>query len=101
MSASHITLARNDLFIGNCEACIVNRKKKEKSMLRKEDNEYVLDLFVKVPSGAAAPIRHTPMEVDAINQAADGRGQRKQVPCLIAVNHFLMAGGVSVGDRSK
>ena len=34
---------------------------------------YVLDLFVIVPSGANAPIKHKPMEVDAINQVADGR----------------------------
>ena len=33
----------------------MNRKKKEKSLLRKEGDVYVLDLFVKVPSGAAAP----------------------------------------------
>ena len=39
---------------------IVNRKKKEKSMLRNEGNVYVLDLVVKVPSGAAAPIKHSP-----------------------------------------
>ena len=57
----------------------MNRKKKEKSMLRKEDNVYVLDLFVKVPSGATAPIKNKPMEVDAINQVADVRERRKQV----------------------
>ena len=38
---------------------------------------YVLDLFVEVPSGAAAPIKYKPVEVDAINQVADGREQRK------------------------
>ena len=38
----------------------------------------MLDLFVKVPSGAAAPIKHKPLEVDAINQVADGREQRKR-----------------------
>ena len=36
VSASHIIQAGNDLFIGKDEACIMNRKKKEKSMLRKE-----------------------------------------------------------------
>ena len=33
VSASHIIQAGNDLFIGKGEACIMNRKKKEKSML--------------------------------------------------------------------
>ena len=45
---------------------------------------YVLDLFVKVPPDAAAPIKYKPMEVDAINQVADGREQRKQVIFLTA-----------------
>ena len=57
----------------------MNRKKKEKSMLRKEGTVHVLDLFVKVPSGATAPTKYKPMEVDAINQVADGRERRKQV----------------------
>ena len=35
MSASHIIQAGNDLFIGKDEAYIMNRKKKEKSILRK------------------------------------------------------------------
>ena len=43
VSASHIIQAEKDLFIGMDEACIMNRKK-EKSMLRKEGNVYVLDL---------------------------------------------------------
>ena len=64
---------------GMKEAYVMNRMKKEKSVLRKEGNLYVLDLFVKVPSGAAAPIKHKPMEVDAINQVADGRERRKRV----------------------
>ena len=38
-----------------------------------EGNVYVLDLFVKVPSGAAAPTKYKPMEVDAINQVAYGK----------------------------
>ena len=37
-------------FIRKDEAYIMNRKKTEKSMLRKEGNVYVLDLFVRVPS---------------------------------------------------
>ena len=58
MSASHIIQAGHDLFIGKDEAYIMNRKKKEKSML-------------------------TPVEVDAINQAADGRerGMRVTFDC--------------------
>ena len=67
------------LFIGKAEAYIMNRKRKEKSVLRKEGNVYVLDLFVKVSSGAAAPIKYKPTEVDAINHVADGREQRKRV----------------------
>ena len=78
MSASQIIQAKSDLFIGKNEY-IMNRKKKEKSVLRKEGNVYVLDLLVKVPSGATAPIKYTPVEVDAINQVADGRERRKQV----------------------
>ena len=54
-------------------------RKKEKSVLRTEGRVYVLDLFVKVLSGAAAPIQYKPMEVDAISQVADGREQRKRV----------------------
>ena len=79
VSASHIIQAGNDLFIGKDEAYIMNRKKKEKSMLGNEGNVYVLDLFVRVPSSLAAPIVHTPMEVDAINQVADERGPRRPV----------------------
>ena len=74
VSASHIIQAGNDLFIGKDEACIMNRKKKEMSMLRKKGNVYVLGLFVRVPSSVAAPIVYTPMEVDA-NQVADGDSQ--------------------------
>ena len=56
VSASHTIQAGNDLFIGKDEAYIMNRKK-EKSLLRKEGNLYVLDLFVKVPPSATMPIR--------------------------------------------
>ena len=38
VSASHIIQAGNDLFIGKDEAFIMNRKKQEKSMLRKKGN---------------------------------------------------------------
>ena len=48
-------------------------------VLRKEGNVYVHDLFVKVPSGAVAPSKYKPMEVDAIHRVADGREQRKRV----------------------
>ena len=40
---------------------------------------YVLDLFVRVPPSVTAPVTYTPMEVDAINQVADGREQRRRV----------------------
>ena len=79
MSASHIIQAGNDLFIGKDEAYIMNRKKKEKSMLRKDVNVYVLDLFVRVPLSVTAPVTYTPMEVDAINQVADGRERGRRV----------------------
>ena len=49
VSACHVIQAGNDLFTGKDEAHIINRKKREKSVLRKEGNVYVLDLFVKVP----------------------------------------------------
>ena len=71
--ASHIIQAGND------EACIMNRKKKEKSMLREEGHVYVLDLFVGVPTSVTASVTYTPMEVDAINQVADGRERGKRV----------------------
>ena len=38
VSVSHIIQAGNDLFIGKDEAYTMNRKKKEKSMVRKEGN---------------------------------------------------------------
>ena len=79
--ASGVSLiqAGNDLFIGKDEAYIMNRRRKEKSLLRKEGNVYVLDLFVKVPPGVTAPVTYTPTEVDAINQVADGRERGKRV----------------------
>ena len=79
VSASHIIQAGNDLFIGKDEAYIMNRKKREKSLLGKEGTVYVLDLFVRVPPNVTAPVTYTPMEVDAINQVADGRARGKRV----------------------
>ena len=73
VSVFHIIQAGNDLFTGKDEAYITNRRKKEKSMLRKEGNVCVLDLFVRVSPSVTAPVTYTPMEVDAINQVADGR----------------------------
>ena len=77
--ASHTIQAGSDLLIGKKEAYIMNRKKKEKPVLRKEGNVHVLGLSVKVPPSAAAPSKYKPVEVDAINQVADGREQRKQM----------------------
>ena len=57
----------------------MSRKKKEISMLRKEGDVYVLDLFVKVPSDAVVPIKYKPVEADAVNQVGDGGQQRKRV----------------------
>ena len=50
------------MFIGKNEAYIMNRKQ-EKSVLRKEGNVSVFDLFVMVPSGAATPIKYKPWEL--------------------------------------
>ena len=77
-SASHFVQVGKDLFIGKNETYIMNRKKKT-SMLRKEGIVYVLNLLVKVLSGAAPPIEHKPFQVDAINQVANGREDRKRV----------------------
>ena len=96
MSVSHIIQAGNDLFVGKDEAYIMNRKKKEKSMLRKVGNVHVLDLFVRVPP-VTAPDKYTPIEVDAMNQVADGREQRKRVTFHCNSSTFLRAGVVSVG----
>ena len=61
VSASHIIQAGNDLFIGKGEACITNRKNQEKSMLRKEGNVYVLDLFVRLhPARQRQPCTRPP-----------------------------------------
>ena len=77
VSASHVIHAGNDLFTGQNEAYIMNRKKKEKRVLREERNVSVLFLYVKVPAGATAPVDDEPMEVDTINQVADGRGYKE------------------------
>ena len=42
--ASHIIQAGSDLLFGKNEAYIMNRKKKEKPVFRKEGNVYVLDV---------------------------------------------------------
>ena len=60
----------------------------------------MLDFYVKVPSVVTAPIKYKPMEVDAINQVANGRERRKQVT-FDCSKPFFLAGGVSVEDRSK
>ena len=86
VSATHIIQAGSELFIGKNKVYIKNRKKKESSVIRKEDHVNVLDLFVKVTSHATAPINCKPMKV------ADGRERRKQV---------TFAGGVSVRDKSR
>ena len=89
------------LFVGKDEACVMNRKKKEKSLLRKEGNVYVHDLFVRVPSSVAAPIVYTPMEADAINQVADGREPRRRVTFYCNSPTFLTAGVVSVDETVR
>ena len=95
VSASHIIQAGNDLFIGKDEAYIMNRRRKEKSMLRKEGNENALDLFVRVPPSVTASVTCTPVEVDAINQVADGRERGMASHVQLQQLNFLTAGGVS------
>ena len=56
VSASHIIQAGSDLFMEKSEAFIMNRAKKETSVLRKEGNVYVLDLLVTVSS---VPLRQS------------------------------------------
>ena len=81
--ASGVGEAGNDLFIWMDEACIMNRKKKEKSMLRKEGNVYVLDMFVRVPR----------LTQSTKSQTDGSRGRESRSTAT--------AGGVSVEDRSK
>ena len=84
VSACHIFQAGSDLFIGKNEADIMNRKKKEKSVLRKEGNVYVLDFFVDT-----APIKYKPMER---NQSSHRRKRTKQAGSrrrLTAANQFF------------
>ena len=70
-------------------------------MLRKEGNVYVLDLFVRVPPSATAPIVYTPMEVDAINQVSRWKGAEEGSHARLQQTNFLTEGGVSVDDRPK
>ena len=63
VSAFHIIQAWSDLFIGKEEAYLMNTMKKEKSVLRNEENVHVFDFLVEVPSGAAAPIKYTPWKL--------------------------------------
>ena len=99
VSASHIQ-AGSDLFIGKDEAYIMNRMK-EKSMLRKEGNVYVLDLFVRAPPNVTAPVTYTPMEVDAIKLQTRRKRAREASHAQLQQPNFLTAGRVSVEDRSK
>ena len=79
----------------------MNRRRKEKSLLRKEVNVLVLDLFVKVPPSAVAPSKYKPIEVDAIHQVADWKRAKETSHVPLQQLNFLTAGGVSVEDRSK
>ena len=88
VSASYIIQPGNDLFIEKDEAYIMNRKKKEKSMLRKEGNVCVLELFVRVTLSVTASVTYTLMELDAINQVADGRERGRRRARLQQLNFF-------------
>ena len=61
---------------------------------------HVLDWFVKVSSEITVSIKDKSMEVDAINQVADGRKQRKQMT-FDCGEYFLVTRRVSVEDRCK
>ena len=86
--AFRIKQADSDVSLGKNEAYIMNRKK-EKSVLSKEGNVYVLDLFVKVPSGATAPIKHTPMEVDAVQSSCRREESKGSELHLTAANQLF------------
>ena len=79
VSASHIIQAGNDLFIGKDEAYIINRKKKEKSMLRKEGDVFVLDLFVRVPPNVTAPVTSLAQSIKL--QTEDSEGSESRFSC--------------------
>ena len=101
VSASHIIQAGSDLFIGKDEAYTMNRKK-ENSMLRKEGNVYVLDMFVRVTPNVTAPVTYTPMKVDAINQSSCRQKRAREASHVhLQQLNSLTAGVVSVEDRSK
>ena len=87
VSASHIIQAGNDLFIGKDDLRIMNRKK-EKPMLRKEGNVYVLDLFVRVPPSVTAPVTYTPMRLtQSIKlQTKDSEGSESR--SVATAHHF-------------
>ena len=100
VSASHIIQAGNDLFIGKDEAYIMNMRKMEKSMLRKEGNVCALDLFVRVPLGVKALVTYTPME-GCCNQSSCRRKRAREASHVrLQQLNFLRAGGVSVEQRS-
>ena len=99
IARGHIIQTRSDLFIGEDEAYIMNRKEEDKSVLRKEGNVYVLDLFVKVPSGAVAPIKYKPMEVDANRSSCRLKRAKEASHVRLQQPNFLTAGGVTVEDK--
>ena len=45
----------------------------------KDAENVTVDLFVRVPSSVTAPVTYTLVEVDAINQVANGRERGKRV----------------------
>ena len=59
------------------DLCMAGRGR-EQLPIRKDEQAYVLDLFVKLPSSVTAPVTYS-MEVDAINQVADGRERGRRV----------------------
>ena len=93
VSASHIIQAVNDLFIDKDEAYIMSRKKKEKSMLRKELHVYVLDLFVSTTQRDSASLVHA--HGSRCNQSSCRRQRvRETSHARLQQLNFLTAGGV-------
>ena len=67
----------------------MNRKKKEKRVLREERNVSVLFLYVKVPAGATAPVDDEPWKLTRSIKLQTGEDTRSRVKCWGATRHFV------------
>ena len=97
VSTSHIIQAGNDLHIGINEACIYEQEEQGEIGAQKgRQRALARQVCGSASTGATAPMKRKPMDVDAINQVADVREQWKQVTFDCSTPFFLMAGKVSV-----